>query len=362
MFSIAGRRISRPTVLVIVSACVMLTLVTISVIRGRAMAVISGRPDRPCVWVVPPRHDFGKVKPLETVEATFTVENRGTQVLSLEPPTASCGCQKPTIDKLTLGPGESATLRVRQQARESVGGYQQMVFLKTNDPSASEVMIPLSVVVNKGVVVRPDPLYLSMVTPEELRTRTIEVVSDDGQPFSITICATGSDRLDAEAVLNVPNTLHRVTVTLRGDRKLGPFEERLVITVDRPETAPLMIPVRGEVLGPIKVTPSALSLGNVSGFSESEASLIVSSMSGVVRVDGLTIFPDGWQVRYDSKPLSEGRRHLLRLKVRVPNATGVIEAQLNVRVSGGGSEPKTIAVPITASVRASSTGEMSAAH
>ncbi|MGC8642047.1 MAG: DUF1573 domain-containing protein [Isosphaeraceae bacterium] len=204
-------------------AIALLALVPLSLreVRGRVWGMIVGRPDRPVIWVEPPRLDFGRVKPLAELDATFKVRNLGSRPLELQPPTASCGCQKPTIDRLSIGPGEMTTLRVRQAAREATGPVTQMVFVKSNDPLLPELMIPMSLVVTKGVVVRPEPVYFGKVLAGESLTRNVEIVSDDGVPFKITYCSTGVGKVTASTELDTFGVLHRIGVTFRAGAQLG---------------------------------------------------------------------------------------------------------------------------------------------
>ncbi|MGC8639031.1 MAG: DUF1573 domain-containing protein [Isosphaeraceae bacterium] len=319
---------------------------------GRVGARGSARPDRPVMSINPPRHDFGRVKPLEALQADFTIKNSGSRTLVLGPPTATCGCQKPTLDRSTVPPGGWAMLRIEQRARDSSGTFTHAIIIRSNDPVSPEVFLPLFGVVSKGVVVNPEPVYLGELRAGEVRSREVEVASDDGIPFRITHCASlGNLSVDAEK--GVSRLLHRVSVSFRGGPRLGPFEERFVVNTDRPGSIPLVIPVRGEVTGPYKVSPSILWLGNIPGDSESQASLVATCDAGALRVDEVRMEPGGWSVQHTIAAADERARvRKINLKIHVPNATGFLESSLRIKLSKGGAEPATIVVPVTATARA----------
>ena len=214
----------------------------------------------------------------------------------------------------------------------------------------------MDLVVTKGVIVRPEPVYLGQVLAGHSLTRCVEVVSDDRVPFKVTHCATGGSRLDVEAELRIARVFHRVNVTFRAGNQLGPFEERLVVAVDRPGTIPLVIPVKGEVRGPFGVAPWRIFLGSVAGRAESEAILTVTGPSGgKTQVDQIEISPDAWGVRYIADVVGEGRSVRIRLMIRVPNSNGVLDSELRLRVSDEGEKSAVLKVPVVASVHSVST-------
>ena len=314
----------------------------------------SARPDRPVISINPPRHNFGRVKPLEALQADFTIKNSGSRTLVLEAPTATCGCQKPTLDRSTVPPGGWAMLRIEQRAGDRSGTFTHAIIVRSNDPVSPEMFLPLFGVVSKGVVVRPEPVYLGALRAGEARKRVVEIESDDGVPFRITHCASlGNLSVDTEKV--VSRLLHRVSVSLRGGPRLGPFEEQFVVNTDRPGSIPLVIPVRGEVIGPYRVAPTSLWLGNMPGGSESEASLLASCEAGALRVDEVRIEPGGWGAKH-TVGAANGRSRVQKidLKLRVPNATGFLETKLRIKLSKDGAEPATVVVPVTATARATS--------
>jgi hypothetical protein len=326
-------------------------------IRARALGWLARRPDRPAIRVDPSGRDFGRVKPLDTLEAVFTVVNQGMQPLTLEPPKASCGCQTPEIDRLELGPGESATLRVRQQVKANVGRFNNMVFVRSNDPETPELMLSMAGVVTKGVVVRPEPVFLGTIHPGEARTRIVEIEADDGVPFRINHAESGGSRVTLRAEKGPSRALHRIEVSFRDDGRIGPFEERIVVGLDRPGTPPLVIPVKGEVGGAVVAAPSALSLGHVPRFTWADSTLMVSSRAEPFAVTSVGILPENWNLKHSVEPAGTGgRRYMIRLGLRVPNVSGPLGAEVRVDVRFEGGKAASIVVPVTATASLSSSG------
>ena len=202
------------------------------------------------------------------------VENLGGRPLSLQQPTATCGCQQPLLKARYLRPGERTELVLRQKAGETQGPFQHLVSIKSDDPATPETTIYLFGVVTRGLVVRPEPLVFEDVKLGETKLRHLEVFSDDGVPFRLTH-QVASGPLGVRALLDKPGTLHRVEVTLRGPRTLGPLSERIILNTDKPDSLPLTITVTGEVVGPVSVAPTAMTLGTVHGYQEVTRNILV---------------------------------------------------------------------------------------
>ncbi len=156
-------RIGFARIIALFSALLLIAVFLAGTLSGRFRGWVAGKPAVPRIAVDPPRHDFGRVKPGQIMEVDFTIENQGGRTLILESPTASCGCQKPSLDRSSVEPGERATLHVRQEAQDKPGAFNHAIFVKSNDPATSDVLVPLWGTVSKGVVVRPDPLYMGVV-------------------------------------------------------------------------------------------------------------------------------------------------------------------------------------------------------
>ena len=60
--------------------------------------------------------DFGKYQANQTKTASFTIKNSGDEVLKIKSIRKTCGCFKPSSDKMVLKPNELATLKVEVEA------------------------------------------------------------------------------------------------------------------------------------------------------------------------------------------------------------------------------------------------------
>jgi hypothetical protein len=98
---------------------------------------------------------FGEVWQGLPAEREFTVKNVGAGPMNVEV-TSSCGCTVVSKPKSPLDPGESSTFKIAYQT-SNLGPTDKRVTVTTNDPSQSNVEIPV-----QGTV---KPLY--EITPTE---------------------------------------------------------------------------------------------------------------------------------------------------------------------------------------------------
>jgi hypothetical protein len=105
----------------------------------------------PRIAVEPPSFDFGKLLPDKAVSRTFLIRNFGSQDLTIENISTSCGCTltEPPAEKV-LKPGKSAPFRVTLTTNPKPGVMEKSVMVRSNDPARALFEIKL-----KATVVAP---------------------------------------------------------------------------------------------------------------------------------------------------------------------------------------------------------------
>lgn len=78
----------------------------------------SASPGRPIYGInqvlefSPTQIKFGEIKASELAERTVTVVNKGSETVQVEEVNPSCSCTIPSLDPMTLEPGQTATMIV----------------------------------------------------------------------------------------------------------------------------------------------------------------------------------------------------------------------------------------------------------
>lgn len=83
--------------------------------------------------------DFGNVSLFTSPEQEIKVSNKGKNDLIIRRIVRTCTCIIPTIDKMTIKKGETATLKVKWDLTNMAGSDERTFRLITNDPNNSDV-------------------------------------------------------------------------------------------------------------------------------------------------------------------------------------------------------------------------------
>lgn len=99
-------------------------------------------------------HDFGMIPQFGgTVEATFTVKNKGTELLEIGDITTSCSCTSASISSSRILAGDEAELTVVFDPdfhEEPLDMFKRTVFIPTNDLANPEMEVAIQVDIDEG--------------------------------------------------------------------------------------------------------------------------------------------------------------------------------------------------------------------
>jgi hypothetical protein len=85
--------------------------------------------------------NFGKVKQGDVADVEFTFTNDGKRDLIIRHVKAGCGCTVATPSQSVIKPGESGTIKAQFRSAGYKGNVFKNVFVYTNDPQNSNVML-----------------------------------------------------------------------------------------------------------------------------------------------------------------------------------------------------------------------------
>jgi hypothetical protein len=91
---------------------------------------------------------FGTVPNDKPVSQVFQVRNTGRGTLEILGVSTSCGCTTAEIDENRLAPGATANLTVTYDPQVHDGAtdeFTRVVYIRSNDPEASETMLTVRV-------------------------------------------------------------------------------------------------------------------------------------------------------------------------------------------------------------------------
>jgi len=239
--------------------------------------------------------NFGKMDFREHGSHEFTVTNHGSQNLTLNPGTTSCGC---TVSKITdgeLAPGQSTTVVVSWQAKKHIGAFKQSVTIVTSDPKTPEITFTIKGEYTRPVYADPDELNFGQIAGNESVTRETRVlcnlpdqpleikdyqISDESLKNSLQVdfIPMGADELDQYRGVK-SGVLVRVTA--KPGLPLGRFQPRILLYTNVPGLSEVDVPLSG-VVGEVSIAGSGwsnetgvLDIGTVDGSSNTKRTLVL---------------------------------------------------------------------------------------
>lgn len=238
---------------------------------------LRAQPDSPCERLRFSGLDFGAVEVGDDVREAFTLTNptnRPVEVALLNFPTGSAFSPESGITRLSIAPGQSASLAVRFNPLSEGLFLDEVTLVDACGPS------PLRLVGTgmRGVLrANPSPLDFGFVLPGASAVKAVTLsnyargpvpVRDlvtGGLPFAVdgasTVMVPGSSRMPGNGTL-VPGTAEvpvRFSPTL-----LGPAASRLTMATSLARQPQLQVPLTGVGGGPRIEVPATLDLGRVS--------------------------------------------------------------------------------------------------
>ncbi|NOZ72934.1 MAG: DUF1573 domain-containing protein [Chloroflexi bacterium] len=126
------------------------SLILLALVVMASLLLVACKDAPPRIVIEPSSQDLGE-RPQEFLELTYTVRNEGESPLQIEKVSTSCDCTKASLDRDTIPPGESASLRVTLDPIEDnlYGNILRVIYVRSNDPETPEAEVEFRVSIRK---------------------------------------------------------------------------------------------------------------------------------------------------------------------------------------------------------------------
>lgn len=297
-------------------------------------------------------HNFGEVKPDESLHCKFQLTNTGLGTIIVDKPRTSCGCTTTDLSKARkLRPGETTDVEVFVQSKGSPSMEESVVLTAfeqdSSIPRHQELLLlgcqrPLMAVV-------PSSIDFGTVVPGEAYYRTVRMNEVDTDEFTVTRVDSGKVPITHE-VVEAQNadglSTYRIQLGLKVDHKwVGKQLGELTIATSSRFRPQLKIPVRFEVQPNVRVEPSVMAFGAVkAGRISQQRVQIVSRDAEAPRVQVVSV-PKECSVKIAEESLSSALIATVQL-----NRVGVWQDSIKVQVANSKGK-EAIEINCTAYVR-----------
>ncbi|GAB4137324.1 DUF1573 domain-containing protein [Thermopirellula anaerolimosa] len=229
---------------------------------GPAPATAQPGGAQPRVEVSEMEYDFGSIESEGKYRHEFMIRNVGDAPLTLRVGDSSCRCTVLDFSQATLQPQEGIKIAIQFDAHEYFGPVSQHASLVTNDPRNPRVILKIKANVERSIRVVPAELVFSRILRNQEAVGEVRVVIFRRQPVTITDIRfeeVGNDTLPFLELSHTPLTPselsgepgatggYRIVVRVKPGLPIGPFQQKIRITTDQSDIAPLEVPVQGRV-------------------------------------------------------------------------------------------------------------------
>jgi hypothetical protein len=208
-------------------------------------------------------YDFGTTSQVQSVTGTFTFGNVGDAVLQLQKPAPSCGCTVAGVKPDTLKPGEKGELVFTLNTANIRGAVEKHINVPSNDSQTPNVNLTIKVNVRPTFDIAPQQLSFGNLRQGTITNAAVEVKRLDGKKLNIDRAESGSNvlRTRIEPIAGSSNEAARVWIEAEAEGVPRRFNDTVRIYVDGGEQPALVVPVFGQIIGDVMLTPEALFWG-----------------------------------------------------------------------------------------------------
>ncbi len=200
----------------------------------------------------------------QQTEAThvFTIRNNGAGPLRILQVFPGCSCAATELDSSNIPPGGSARLQVTFYSGNFNGPVFKTMTVHSSDPSRPMAALELRADVQPVFIFMPAVLDLGQIERGQAVTREVTMSDAKGRLFAIKNIASSLTNLTATAApLGRDGSAYRLKVALAPQSRTGPLVGNVEVTTDRKVAGKPILLVIGSVVGPVRVTPTAIFLG-----------------------------------------------------------------------------------------------------
>ena len=246
--------------------------------------------------LAPAKLELGRITQEKSLTREVTLTNCSSSPLLIQQLNADCGCTTSQLEKASLPPGQSTSLRVTFDSRHYLGNIVRHVQIITNQGIFS---LPLEAVVVQYLdwEISPQPLMLPPTLVTQIASGEVRLRHLGAKPAAVLSASSAQPWLTAEVLPAAPDGEQVIRLTKATAAPPGTHTVALQVISSDPGTAPLQLNVIVPVASGLHVAPSPVILPRAKAGEISKASFRVIGWTDpappVVTSDQGTIFYQG---------------------------------------------------------------------
>ncbi len=211
-------------------------------------------------------HEFGTVARGSKQEHRFELKNIYKEEIHIVGVESSCGCTTSKISKDTLKTHETSEIVAVFNTRSFLGAKAATLTVKIDKPYYAEVQLTVDGYIRSDVVLDPGLVEFGSVDAGEGGKAKIQIAYAGRDEWEIVDVRSANRHFEVEldeTYRGGGRVNYEMTVRLKPDAPVGYILDQLVIITDDSGAKNVSLPVEGQVLSPMTVSPASLFLGVV---------------------------------------------------------------------------------------------------
>lgn len=291
--------------------------------EGDGAVFDSGLPLPKVVVVGSDTYNFGFMEQDSKGSHSFEIRNEGDAPLKLAKGSTTCKCTLSNLADDQVEPGKSAKVELEWSA-SSDGPFRHSATIRTNDPRRHYVTLTIEGHVSRSHKVAPLELVFSSISVGDGATGKVHLYSFESDKLAIkdhefADSATAeyfdlrTEEMPAEQVAKEEGAKAGkiLNVVVKPGLPLGPFRQRIRLTLDLPGEPTVDLPLEGSVVGDISIVGprewdydhNLLNLGAIQsdrgGQSQGMHLLVKGEHRDKVNLRVRSIHPSFLEIRFD---------------------------------------------------------------
>jgi hypothetical protein len=223
-------------------------------------------------------HDFGRVTRGAQPNFRFEFKNKYKEDVHVAAVRSSCGCTTPTIEKETIKSGETSAILAMFNTTAFTGQKSAVLTVVFDRPYYAELQLTVRGEIRTDIELQPAELDFGRFTQGDEKEQVV-LVSFKGRPdLAITDVRSPFEHVAVKLgpPERQPGTVnYRMVVRLKDTVPEGLLQQQLAIIIGKDDSAPVTLPLKGEVVSPLVFSPASLSFSSVKAGTEAKKVLLL---------------------------------------------------------------------------------------
>jgi hypothetical protein len=280
-------------------------------------------------------HDFGIVARGSKQEYAFSLTNLYKEDVHISGLRSTCGCTTPRVTKDRIKTHEQTEVIVAYNTRSFLGAKGATITVIIDEPYYAEVQLTVSGYIRSDVVFQPGAVEFGSVDAGQGTSQKISVSYAGREDWEIMDVRSANEHFEVEleeTLRSGGRVNYDMIVRLKPDTPPGFIHDQLLIVTNDSGSGNVSLPVEGQVVSAISVSPASLFLGVLKPGESVKKRLVVRG-SKPFRI--ISVKCDDSSFTFDTSDGESKPLHFVPVEFKANEETGQIERKIEIETDLG---------------------------